>query len=226
MLGDFVHNLRSALDYIVVACVPKQRRKSAGFPILFQDIFAKDINGNFMVNDADGRDRFESTIKGLHPEARAFIIKLQPYNFGVLANVITLGLISRLENADKHRRLITLGCGGKDCTIDFTTRGLPEPITYHRYLDTETQILYDDTVIPYDLPPDWPSNGMPHPDGSFIQPSDMEMHLTVTAKILVKVSRIGGNQPPDTHLLDLFMGSALFEVREILKRLEFFVVST
>ena len=225
MLGDFVHNLRSALDCVVVACVPKQRRKSAGFPILSQDIFATDKDGNFVVNDAEGRDRFESAIKGLPLEARAFIISLQPYRFGNLSNVITLGLISRLENADKHRQLITLGCGGKDCTIDFTTRGLPEPIRYHRYLDTGTQILYDDTVIPYDLSPDWPSNGMPHPDGSFIQPSDMEMHLTVTAKILVKVTKIGGNQPSDAHLVDAFMDSALFEVREILKKLEFFVVS-
>src|SRR4030042_881086 len=41
MLGDFVHNLRSALDYIIVACVPKQCRKHASFPIQSQDIFAK-----------------------------------------------------------------------------------------------------------------------------------------------------------------------------------------
>jgi hypothetical protein len=226
MLGDFVHNLRSALDYVVVASVPKQRRKSASFPVLFQDIFARHENGDFMVHDASQRESFETAIKGLHPKARAFIISVQPYNVGDIAHLITLGLITRLENADKHRQLITIGCGGKDCTLDFTARGLPKPIRYHRPLDTATQILYDDTVIPFDLAPDWPAEGMPRPDGSFIQPSDMEMHLTVTAKILVKVTRVGGNQPSDTYLLDAFMDSALFEVREILKRLEFFVVTT
>jgi hypothetical protein len=92
MLGDFIHNLRSALDYIVVACVPKQRRKYAGFPILFQDIFATDKNGKFVVNDAELRERTETAIEGLHTEARALIIRLQPYQHGVNAHLNILGL--------------------------------------------------------------------------------------------------------------------------------------
>ncbi|MBI4297247.1 MAG: hypothetical protein HY676_01810 [Chloroflexi bacterium] len=223
MLGDFIHNLRSALDYVVVACVPKQRRGKASFPILFQDIFAKDRNGEFVVNDAQLRENFETATEGLHPKAKAFIISLQPYRFGNLSHLISLGIISRLENADKHRQLITIGCGGKDCALSFTVRGFTEPIKYHRILDADAQFLNDDTVIPFILPPDF--NRIHHPDGSLIQPSDMEMHLSTTAKILVKVTRIGGNQPPDNYLLDSFMDSALYEVREILKKLEFFVVS-
>ena len=226
MLGDFVHNLRSALDYVVVASVPKQRRKHAGFPILFQDIFAKDKNGEFVVKDTQLRENFETATEGLHPRAKAFIIGLQPYqatNLGLSSHSHILGIINRLENADKHRQIITLGCGGKDCTLNFTVRGLTEPIPYHRVLDADAQFLKDDTIIPFVLPPDF--SKIRYPDGSFIKPSDIEMHLSTTAKILVKVTRIGGNQPPENHLIDSLMASALSDVREILKKLEFFVVS-
>lgn len=222
MLGDFIHNLRCALDYIVVACVPKQRRGKAGFPILSQDIFAKDGNGQFVVNDTKLRENFETATKGLHPEARTFIIGLQPYNHGVNAHLNILGIISRLENADKHRQLTTISRGGREFTLNFTVRGLPEPIKFHQVLATGTQFLKDNTEIPWNFPPD----GIPHPNGSFIKPSDMEVHLTGTVKILVEVAKISGNQPPDSHLLDSIMDMALSDVREILKRLEFFVVST
>jgi hypothetical protein len=226
MLGDFVHNLRSALDYVVVACVPKQRRKYASFPIIFQDIFAKDKNGEFMVKDTQLRENFNTAIEGLHQEARAIIIGLQPYDLSLWGqrvdpNIITLGIISRLENADKHRQLITIGCGGKDCTLSFTMRGLKEPIMHTRTLDTFSQFLKDDTVIPFNLPPDFTS--IRHPDGSFIKPSDVEMHLSTTAKILVKVTRIEGNRPPDNLPIDAFMDSAIEEVGGILSKLEFFV---
>ncbi|MBI4338702.1 MAG: hypothetical protein HY680_01970 [Chloroflexi bacterium] len=224
MLGDFVHNLRTALDHIIVACVPKERRKSASFPIVLEDIWARDKEGSLMVKYAKRRDEFETAIDGLAPNARAFVIKMQPCSFGDLSNLITLGIISRLENADKHRQLITLGCGGKDFALSFTVRGLPEPIIFHQVLATGTRFLKDDTVIPFDFPSDFPPNGIPHPDGSFIQPSDMEVHLTGTVKILVEVTTVGGNQPPGTHLLDFMMPSALFEVGEILKTLEPFVI--
>lgn len=225
MLGDFIHNLRSALDYVVVACVPKQRRRHAGFPIIFQDIFAKDKNGEFVVKDAQLRESFETATEGLHPKARAIIIKLQPYQFGGLVDVdsISLGEISRLENADKHRQLITIGCAGKNCTLSFTVRSLSEPIKYHRTLDVGAQFLKDNTIIPFIPPPDfWQIQLL---DGSPIRPSDVEMHLSVTAKILVKIPRIGGNKPPSDSLIDDFMSVALFEVRGILEKLEFFVRS-
>lgn len=111
ILGDFGHNLRSALDYIVVASVPRQRQGSAGFPILAEDIWARDKDGNFMVNAAERRKNFKTTIKGLQPKARALVEGLSPLRHGSDADHTILGIISRLENADKHRRLITVGGG-------------------------------------------------------------------------------------------------------------------
>jgi len=226
MLGDFIHNLRSALDYIVVACVPKQRRTKASFPILHKDIFARDKNGQFMVNDADLRKRTEAAIKGLHPEARAFIIRLQPYQayqFGFDASAHNLGIIGRLENADKHRQLITIGYGVKDAIMSFTVRGFPNtPIPWGGPLATGAQFLKDNTIIPFNINLD----GLHHPDdGASIKPSDMDMHLSGTAKILVKVLRIGGNNSPDNFLLDTLMPHVLSDVRGILERLEPYVLS-
>jgi hypothetical protein len=229
MLGDFIHNLRTALDYIVVASVPKQRRKNAGFPILFQDIFATDKNGKFVVNDAELRERTEAAIYGLHPEARAFIIRLQPYQtcqFGFDVSAHNLGIIGRLENADKHRQLITIGYGVQDATVSFSIRDFPNERFQWREksLGTGAQFLKDNKVIPFN---NMNFDGLHHlDDGSPIKPSDVQMHLSGTAKILVKVPRIGGNQTPDNFLLDTIMPSALSDVRDILKYLETFVLST
>ncbi len=222
MLGDFVHNLRSALDYVVVACVLKQRRSKASFPIIFKNIFAKDKCGEFVVNDAKSREYFETATEGLRPEARAIIVGCQPYQHGNDAHLSRLGILSRLENADKHRQLITIGCGGQDFTISFTLCGFTEPFKYNRLLATGTKILNDNTVIPYVLP----ARGIQHPNGSLVPPSNMEMHLTGTAKILVKVPRIGGNQPTDDFLLDNILAGTLSDVRFIIERFEFFVRKT
>ena len=125
MLGDFIHNLRCALDYIIVASVPRRRQKSASFPILFEDIFATDGDGNFVVNDTERRENIETTIKGLHPKARALVIGLQPYHRGPDTYRNILGIISRLENADKHRQLITVGGGVQNLIGTFTVRNSP-----------------------------------------------------------------------------------------------------
>lgn len=217
MLGDFIHNLRSALDHVVVACVPKQRRAKASFPILFKNIFAKDKNGEFVVKDAQLRENFGTATEGLHLKARALIIELQPYHRGADAHRNILGIISRLENADKHRQLIPIGCGGRDFNATLTVHGFPRPIKLDSPLARDEKFLKDNTVILYTFP----SDVIP-----FVQPSDVEMHLSGTAKILVKVTRVEGNQPSDDYLLDDIMDMALSDVREILKRMEFFVRKT
>ena len=51
ILGDFVHNLRSALDHIIVASVPRKKRKSAGMPIIVSDIWKKDASGKYVISD-------------------------------------------------------------------------------------------------------------------------------------------------------------------------------
>jgi len=218
MFGDFIHNLRSALDYVVVACVPKQRRKHAGFPILFENIFAKDENGDFVVKDTCVQKNFETATKGLHPKARTFIIDSQPYQKGANAYRNILGIINRLENADKHRQLITIGGGGREFIIYLSVDRHIE-FGYDETLAKGKDFLKDNTIIGYSFPPD----GLFRPNGSPIKPSEMDMHLIGTAKVLVKVSRVRGNQPADVFLIDSIMDMALSDVKQILSSLEFFV---
>jgi hypothetical protein len=110
VLGDFIHNLRTALDHIVVACSPPGYRKNASFPVRDRDIFARNDNGEFLDPDAKGREDFRSAVRGLgDSEALTVVIAAQPYQRDPRTDII--GVLSRLENADKHRQLITLGAG-------------------------------------------------------------------------------------------------------------------
>ena len=216
MLGDFVHNLRSALDYIIVACVPKQRRKSASFPILTKDIFARDKSGNFMVNDTEGRKSFESAIKGLKSEARALVIALQPYRQGADAHRDILGIINRLENADKHRQLITVGGGIQHLVGRIAIRGV-SVLDWH--VLTPHKFAKDDTVVGYELPVE-----RTDPTGAIVLASEVDMQFTGTAVIFIKVTRIGGNEPPSDFPLRLTMLQAIRNVRTILRSFEQFVI--
>lgn len=216
MLGDFVHNLRCALDYIIVACVPRKRQRSASFPVLFDDIWAKDENGSFVIDDTGRREKFVTAINGLSPAARTLVMELQPYNWPNLAYRIALGLISRLENADKHRQLITVGGGVQNIAGDIILRG--ERVPYPQPILAGEQFAKDDTVIGWEMP----SNRMA-PDGSIVKPSEVNIEFTGTAKILIKITRIGGNEPPSDFPLRLTLLTLIQDTRRILRLMEPFV---
>jgi hypothetical protein len=107
--GDVVHNLRSALDHLAVTLVPSARRGSASFPIETRDIWAK--NGRrYIVRDAEARKRWRTAINGMAPETIAVLKQLQPYGVA-RPNGHLLAVLSRLDNADKHRQLILFTVG-------------------------------------------------------------------------------------------------------------------
>lgn len=212
MLGDFIHNLRSALDWVVVACSPRKHRFKAGFPIISKDIFAKDANGDFVVDDTE-RQHFETALQGLCPEARAIVVGLQPYHMGTNSHRAILGLISRLENADKHRELITIGCGGRDIRANLIIPNFPREIELPDVLATGEDFLKDNTLVRYVIPPKVLS---------YVHPAEVDVHLVGTVKVLVKVARASGDQAPNFYLIDSIMGMALSEVKGILRDMETF----
>jgi len=216
MFGDFIHNLRSALDWVIVACSPRKHRYKASFPILFKNVFAKDADGNFVFGDTE-RKNLETCLQGLRPKARALVIRLQPYHLRANTHRDILGIISRLENADKHRELITIGCGGRDFRGTLVIPNFPRPVELTDVLARGDKFLKDDTPIFYTFPP----NVLP-----FVEPSQVDMHLTGTIKVLVKVTKPNANEPPDTFLIASIMDMALSTVKWILRRLEFFVRGT
>ena len=216
MLGDFVHNLRSALDYIIVACVPRQRRKSAGFPILTNDIFARGNDRKYVVKDTEGRKSFKSAIKGLESKARALVIALQPYHQGADVHRNILGIINRLENADKHRQLITVGGGIQHLVGRIAIRGV-SVVDWPMLASHE--FAKDNTVVGYELP-----ENATDPTGTPVLASEVDMQFTGTAKIFIKVTRIGGNEPPSDFPLRLTMVQAIRNVRRTLRLFEQFVI--
>lgn len=107
ILGDFMHNIRAALDHLACACVPKDKRKSAGFPVTTKNLWER--RGWRFVhrkrNDVQDRAGFGRRIKHMPREARAVVHALQPYNRDIPA-FHTLYMVNRLDNFDKHRSLI------------------------------------------------------------------------------------------------------------------------
>ena len=214
ILGDFVHNLRSALDHVIVASVPRKERNSASFPIFFHDILAKDADGQFVVDDPKMRENFERSIRGLDPRARAIVIQAQPYHRGPEAHRWILGIISRLDNADKHRALVTVGSGVRNLVADVTIRGDTGKLPHHSFADNE--FAKDDTVIGWELPAAWRDGGP--------KPCEVDMEYSGTAVIHVKVTGLRGNEPLSDFPLSLTVLGAMRDVRRMLRLLEPFAI--
>jgi hypothetical protein len=211
MLGDFVHNLRSALDHVVVASVPKTHRNTASFPIAHADPFAKRANGEFGVKDNDAREKFETAIRGLTPEAQAVVIRNQPYRLGVDAYRSSIGIISRLENADKHRSLLLVGGGVHNVTADVSYKnGVMLPLPTAWFDQQSGEFGKDGSEVGYrlldTLPPDFNA-------------AEVEMKFSGTPFILINIPRRGGNQPPSDFPLPLTMFRAIQDVRRVVRQL-------
>jgi hypothetical protein len=118
IIGDILYDLRSALDHLAVAVAPARRKFQAGFPVAARNIWERDATRAYVIRDPNPRRSFKSAIEGMPIEAIAFIKSVQPYNAPVdQVETHFLRIISRLENADKHRNLVLLGSGVKNGTL-------------------------------------------------------------------------------------------------------------
>lgn len=137
LLGDFVHNLRSALDHVVVASVPKKHQFRAGFPIAERDPWRK-VGRRFTERNPEVRKSFLGKINGLSPEAQAFVKSCQPYHRPDRSHENISFIISSLENADKHRKLITISTGlerpSRTVTLDGQSETRPFKLTQRQFL--------------------------------------------------------------------------------------------
>ena len=211
MLGDFVHNLRSALDHVVVAAThPHSKRKNAGFPISTENLWARDSKRRYIVRDTERRKSFRRAIDGLPSEAQAIVIRAQPYFLPHRAHENILDIISRLENADKHRELITVGTGLEKPMIIVTAPG--ERIVRPPTGLGPNQFLRDDAEIKIRVPVPFTTN------------PEVRMEFRGTASVSIKIAHGGRNEPPTEFQLYQFMGTALSTVRLILRTLEPFAV--
>jgi hypothetical protein len=126
ILGDAVHNMRSALDHLAVAL---SGHRQASFPILTDDIEQPRTK-----KDREARTRFNRAVEGMPPEAVATIKTFQPYHERTEIERRTQGLavISYIDNADKHRSLtlVSTGLVGASSTTSARGRVLYQTGTY------------------------------------------------------------------------------------------------
>ncbi len=209
VLGDFVHNLRSALDHVVVASSsPQSKRKIAGFPIATEDPWKRDANRRYIVRDTERRKSFLRAIGGLPDDAQALIKRFQPYQMPERASESILAIISSLENADKHRALIAIGSGIENPVYTISAMGQSDerrPLGPNQFLRDGAEVrLSSDKPMP------------PH--------SEVDVQFRGSAAVSIKIAYGGRNNPPAEFNLYGTMRTALSTVRFILRKLEPFAI--
>lgn len=101
IVGDFVQNLRAALDHLVwqlVRANGQPPQASSAFPIFDQPPPNRPGHGE--------RERWNRMTQGLHPAATQFIERCQPYHGMDGPGTHVLTGLRRLSNEDKHRTLL------------------------------------------------------------------------------------------------------------------------
>lgn len=99
IIGEMVHNLRSALDHLAWQLVRANGGKptrDTGFPIFTQDPFAESANERTL-------ERWQAMTAGMHPDDVAIIQGCQPYKRGDKMN--SFFVLNSLSNRDKHREM-------------------------------------------------------------------------------------------------------------------------
>ena len=131
--GDFLFNVRSALDHLMVALVPKKHKSRAQFPIFTNDPLAtNDTNGCYL--NADAASKWCLWTRGLPRDCVAALQALQPYDpAGGLtkpSELHAVAVLGALQNADKHRNLVEPLVALREPQI--TTDGIAEDLPSHR----------------------------------------------------------------------------------------------
>lgn len=99
IIGDIVHNLRSAIDHLAWQLVkanngtPRTEQPRTQFPILLDRLTER---GNVRAIEIAG---------GISPAATALVEALQPYNRVDDPTMHPLAILNELSNRDKHRQL-------------------------------------------------------------------------------------------------------------------------
>jgi len=109
LIGDYLFNVRSGLDHLLVSMAPRKHRRKVSFPIHSTDPLARDpTSGDY--RNAEAASRWLALCHCLPDDCIAPLTRLQPYYAGALhrgnAEHHALALLSGFQNADKHRELV------------------------------------------------------------------------------------------------------------------------
>ena len=127
VVGDFLHNLRSALNYLMVGLVPSARKRKTQYPLFDKDPFVRESGSRkYVERNAAGRRVWHEYTDGVRPEVLAIVKEFQPYSFGDRpGHVNLLSCLNSLSNADKHRQLSVIPMGLEDPERTIWLNGTP-----------------------------------------------------------------------------------------------------
>jgi hypothetical protein len=109
--GEVAFALRSALDHIAVAFTSPGLESKVGFPILEQ---------RFRIREERKVDIFAERTQGIPDDVKAFLLRMQPFSKPQTMPSEFLGLLNKLCNRDKHRKLLVGWLRIKDPVIVFS----------------------------------------------------------------------------------------------------------
>lgn len=114
IFGDYMFNVRSALDHLVVAIAPRKHKRKVSFPIFTADPLRTDeATGNYI--DSEAARAWITRTSSLPDDCVTRIKGLQPFEAARLHNSPArnhpLAILSTFQNADKHRELVPVITG-------------------------------------------------------------------------------------------------------------------
>ncbi len=197
MLGDFLFDLRSALDHMISACAPN-RREQRSFPIVYKNVFLEGA-------DAKARQSFVHSLSGLRFDAQAIVVSFQPWESPVPQGQ-PIGIISRLNNRDKHRELVVVATGARNTQVSVQTRDWYEEqnaTPAGRFVQADAVVVeFTDTHTPP------------------LSDAEVSVQLHATPMVYVEVSHPDGNRPPDFIEIRHLMLGSIRQVRDILRQMQ------
>jgi len=153
--GDFLFNTRAALDHMIIALNPPEMKdRLIYFPIYGEDPWRRDPRTRcYVQRDPLDRHNFTEAVKRLHPTARAYIKGLQPYaasaESGNDVSDHVLAILKRLNNIDKHRRLLATRSGCNGARIRYP---LPSGEVFEGFYEFPPGIASADGAVILELP--------------------------------------------------------------------------
>lgn len=180
IVGDVIYNLRSALDHLMAALVPSERRSKVYFPIYWQGVWEPPEPGEHPKRSKD-RGRWASDTAKVHPDALAILKANQPpldawdppESHGLI-------ILNRIATKDRHTKLPIVAaslvaehgeCLGPD--------GIWRPVRTHDFS---------------------PSEGVPDGAEVFLPQGSVDVKIQGTAQVFVRIRAAdkGGYKIPDT----------------------------
>jgi hypothetical protein len=120
--ADVIYNLRSALDHIACALVPREFRRSIYFPILWQGVWepGTDADG---VEKVKQRGHWTTWTRQMPPGAVSILKEVQPPDIDGFAEakLNTLRFLNNLAVTDRHTRLPLVTPGLQNVTVKWKT---------------------------------------------------------------------------------------------------------